>query len=110
MTVQQLTHELTKTLPTVYGIQSELSVSIIPHGFEIKYAAMYEAPMLTIAMLKQLSTLFNTDNIDVNNYAMGGCDTCDWGSSYGNTIQIRGVSDDVLAAVSQLSGKNLYRE
>lgn len=110
MTTQDFKNVLTQALPDNGDRHVELRVSPRADGFEIRYGTMYKAPPLTIAALKRLSELFNTDNIDVNNYAMGGCDTCDWGSEYGHTIQVRGVSADVLAAVSQLDGKNLYKE
>jgi hypothetical protein len=42
-----------------------------------------------------LSELFGTDNIDVDDYAYGGCDTCDYGSNYGHEIAIREATKNV---------------
>jgi hypothetical protein len=58
------------------------------NSFEIKYGRMYNSPGINFATLKKLSDMFGTDKIDVDNYSSGGCDTCDWGSDYGHTIQI----------------------
>ena len=60
------------------------------HGVEIVYTNSSEAPELTFEMLKSLSDYFGTVEIDVDNSINepGYCDTCDWGSRYGYSIQI----------------------
>jgi hypothetical protein len=62
---------------------------------KIEYGCMYEAPLLNFSVLKKLSELFGTDNIDVDDYAYGGCDTCDYGSNYGHEIAIREATKNV---------------
>jgi len=57
-------------------------------GLEITYGKMYESPELSFSILKQLSELFGTNEIDVDDYSYGGCETCDYGSDYGHTIQV----------------------
>jgi hypothetical protein len=57
-------------------------------GFELSYSSMYESPVINFARLKALSDLFGTEAIDVDDYANAGCETCDWGSDYGHTIQV----------------------
>ena len=57
-------------------------------GFEIKYGAMYGRPELNLPTLMKLVELFGTEKIDVNDYAIGGCETCDYGSDYGHTITV----------------------
>lgn len=67
----------------------------MPDGFEIEYGQMYGAPSLSFKELKAVSELFGTDDIDVDNYRQEGCETCDWGSDYGHTIQVRGATQNV---------------
>lgn len=57
----------------------KLFASKIDNGYQIEYGAMYEAPPLNFNTLKQLSDLFGTTNIDVDDYSNGGCESCDWG-------------------------------
>jgi hypothetical protein len=57
-------------------------------GLEITYGRMYESPELSFSILKQLSELFGTDEIDVDDYSYSGCESCDYGSDYGHTIQV----------------------
>lgn len=64
-------------------------------GFSFKYGRMYSAPELSFKTLKQLSDHFGTEEIDVDNYSQGGCDTCDYGSDYGHTIQIYNPTKNV---------------
>lgn len=66
----------------------EISIRELDNGIEIDYHQMYGAPSLSFAMLKKLSEFFGTDHIDVDNYSRGGCETCDFGSAYGHTIQV----------------------
>lgn len=74
------------------------------NDFQIKYGQMYEAPILNFGTLKELSELFGTDNIDVDDYSYRGCDTCDYGSDYGHEIQVRNPTKtlEVLDYVGKL--------
>lgn len=61
---------------------------------EIKLECMYEAPCLNLEVLRQLADFFETDNInDDDKFSYGGCETCDYGSSYGYTLSIRPMKD-----------------
>lgn len=73
---------------------------------EITYGQMYYPPELNFSTLKELSEVFGTDKIDVDNYAECGCDSCDYGSDYGHTIQIYNPTKNVEEA-KELFGKNL---
>lgn len=56
----------------------------------IKLEAMYSPPGLSFAHMKRLSEYFGTDNInDDDRFSESGCETCDYGSSYGFTLTIR---------------------
>lgn len=56
--------------------------------YEIVYGNMYSSPQLSFAKLVKLSELFGTQKIDVDDYAVAGCESCDFGSDYGHSIQI----------------------
>lgn len=66
-------------------------------GFEVEFWEMYERPQITFDKLKQISEAFSTDLIDLSDgRSYGGCDTCDYGSSYGVTITVRVPKIDQL--------------
>lgn len=97
----------------ILGNGDKLEVSVVNRingsGFQLKYGQMYEKPGLTFDTLFRLAELFGTRDIDVDDYAIGGCDTCDYGSNYGHEIQILNPTkwiEELKACV----GKNLYVE
>jgi hypothetical protein len=61
----------------------------------LRLADMYGSPNLTAAQLMELVELFGTKDIDVDGYSQSGCETCDWGSSYGHDIIIRNPTKNV---------------
>lgn len=72
---------------------SDLSIKYIKDTdkellFEV--TAMYDKPFkASFKALKEFSSLFNTDNIDVyEDISYSGCETCDHGSSYGYAIRV----------------------
>jgi hypothetical protein len=66
----------------------ELTIYKIREGIELDFSKMYDAPTLSLSMLKALGEFFGTEKIDVDNYSEGGCETCDHGSAYGHKIQV----------------------
>ncbi len=76
-------------LPNDYYSDPYIQVTEIKNGFELKVGAQYHSPEINFKTLFQLSELFGTQDIDVDDYANSGCESCDWGSDYGHTIQIR---------------------
>lgn len=57
---------------------------------KVTISCMYEAPSPTLDVLMQLAEFFGTKNInDDDRFANGGCETCDYGSSYGYTLTVR---------------------
>lgn len=84
-------------------------INKISEGYEISYGMMYDPPQLGFSQLMELSKLFGTEDINVDNYSVGGCESCDYGSDYGHTIQITNVTlnEDELG---RLVGQNLYEE
>ena len=68
----------------------EIEVSIKNGTVDIRISKMYEAPGLSFSHLKRLSEFFDTDNInDDERFSNGGCETCDYGSSYGFVLTVR---------------------
>lgn len=64
----------------------------IDGGIELDYGQMYECPPLSFDTLKQLGEFFGTEDINVDEYNMAGCDTCDFGSHYAHQIQVRSIT------------------
>lgn len=61
----------------------------------LRLAAEYESPELNVAQIMALVELFGTKDIDVDGYSQSGCETCDFGSSYGHDIIIRNPTKNV---------------
>lgn len=50
---------------------------------------MYEAPGLSFMQIQALAKFFDTLNVETESeFSNGGCDTCDYGSSYGFKIRV----------------------
>ena len=59
----------------------------------ITLASEYGPPGLSFSQLKKLSKFFGTENInDDDRFSEVGCETCDYGSSYGFTLTIREIT------------------
>lgn len=69
----------------------------IDGGFEIQLRKMYDGNLQgpTLDRLMKMAEYFGTTSIDVDNYAQRGCETCDWGSSYGLDLQVRGATKNI---------------
>lgn len=74
---------------------ADISVSKIENGLVVRVSQMYEFVNLTFAILKQISEHYGTDEIDVDDYARSGCDTCDYGSSYTHTVTIEKITKNL---------------
>lgn len=77
-----------------------------PKYYNIKIGKMYSSPVINFSVLKKLSEMFGTEEIDVDDYAYKGCDTCDHGSEYGHEIQIYGPTK-LIEELEQCIGKDL---
>jgi len=75
------------------GWEGEKSVNIDSNKSDevkITFDCMYEQPNLNLDVLMNLADFFGTKNInDDNRFSIGGCETCDYGSSYGFTLTVR---------------------
>jgi hypothetical protein len=50
---------------------------------------MYEYVTMNLSHLTKVAKLFGTENINDDRYAYGGCETCDYGSSYEIRLHIK---------------------
>lgn len=67
-----------------------LSICKYDTAWDIDMGNMYEAPGLSLSQLIELSKFFGTENIKSGTgYSQGGCETCDYGSSYSITLEVR---------------------
>jgi len=72
----------------------DISVRARKDLVDITLEQMYNHPSLNFSKLKKLSAFFETDNInDDDRFSERGCETCDYGSSYGFTLTIRKDED-----------------
>jgi len=108
-----------KALPREYDLTeydthtvAVLKVRVIRDGYELYYGhdGVY-APPLNFSHLKRLSELFVTEDINVNDNNVAGCNTCDLGWASGNDIQLRQVTQhaEQLAVMAKF-GKDLYKK
>lgn len=91
-------------------LDCSLSLNKRHNGYEIEVGQMYEYVGLNFAKLMKLSELFGTQEIDVDNYAQEGCESCDWGSSYTHTIQVLHPTKSLEALEELPTNKNLIGE
>lgn len=101
-----LKDELISIFPSCDTLKIESGVRKYGQCYDITIGAMYEPPVLNFGILKSLSEMFGTDEINVDDYSQAGCETCDYGSEYGHTIEIRRPTLR-LAELAALSGTSL---
>ncbi len=85
--------EIAADIRALFGEDDQEAVTIdfptLPAGrIEIKWSRMYEAPTLGYETLRKIAEHFGTEKVDVDDHSQGGCETCDYGSSYGHIISI----------------------
>jgi hypothetical protein len=71
---------------------TELMVEVAtntPESVRIKISAMYDAPPMNTQLLFPMCEFFETKHInDVDRWDKEGCETCNWGSSYGFELEV----------------------
>ena len=81
--------EILEKLNELWPISTKKEIEIYLDHIDITLSSMYEPPGLQFKQLLELSKFFNTDKIDdADRFAESGCETCDYGSSYGFTLRI----------------------
>lgn len=85
---------MNKELKNIFGNEGDLSVKVNEDrsAVLIDWGKMYSHPELSFTILKNLSEFFGTDNIKAEQYSFAGCETCDYGSSYGHEITVSKIT------------------
>ena len=85
-----------------YDITRLLEHPKLGYGFEIDFTEMHEPPEVSIFdFMKEISEHYGTNDIDIDEISERGCDTCDYGSRYGFTIQVYSAKQNVPDIVKQ---------
>jgi len=67
----------------------EIILNSVKNGYDLEVTRMYEYVDFSFDILMKLSELFGTKNINVEHFSESGCETCDFGSRYEITFNIR---------------------
>ena len=69
----------------------DLSISISSGAdyINLRVSQMYEFVPFSYSILKKIEAATGCEDIDVDQYANGGCETCDYGSSYEVTFTLK---------------------
>ena len=90
MTSEEIKKKVTEAFDST-GYISDLQVEVIgepPKEYWVTVSSMYEYISLNLKILKALAKIFKTEDFGVNNWASGGCETCDYGSKYTHEFTI----------------------
>lgn len=75
-----------------YSEPSEFKFSPNTRKLVVEYEAMYDRPTITFDFLESLSEAFKTKYINIEDgHSNRGCETCDFGSSYGVVITLKNI-------------------
>lgn len=87
-TQEEILEKINELWPKSYT-SIKRDIKIYSDHIDITLSSMYKPPGLTFKQLLELSKFFETDKIDdANHFDNPGCETCDYGSSYGFTLRI----------------------
>lgn len=71
-----------------------------PTSVDVFVTEMYEAPRLDVGIygvMRAVSEHFGTNAIDIDDYHVGGCETCDYGSAYGHVLHVKNTTKNCNA-------------
>ncbi len=92
-TDEELVAEFRKVWPHNERSYGEISIEVelnMENHIRVELSSMYDPPGLTFAQLMLLSEAFGTKQIDAGDKRESlGCETCDYGSSYGFVVDIK---------------------
>lgn len=100
---QHETKEIISRIQSIYDAENEKNycrgwepdgcIAVLkntPQLVEIEIRCMYEAQSPNYGVLKQIAEFFETENVnDDDAFSDSGCESCDYGSSYGYTLRVR---------------------
>lgn len=84
--IKQTNEEIKDYLETLFPDANKIVITRNGSGWNIEMSRMYEYLNLPLMRLIDLSEFFGSKNINDSRYSFGGCETCDYGSSY--TIEL----------------------
>lgn len=61
---------------------TEVEITETTNAVTVRVSQMYGYVPLTLGVLLKLAKVFGTDKFEQSQYSSGGCETCDYGSSY----------------------------
>lgn len=71
-------------------VNIDVNLAIDNKGYQITLEQMYKHINISFDKLEQISQIFATKLIDISNeWSRGGCESCDYGSSYTAILDIR---------------------
>lgn len=71
------------------GDHFDMTFTKVPEGYDLTLKKMYGYVEVRFKHLAALAAFFGTREVNDSRYANGGCETCDYGSSYEVTFHIR---------------------
>lgn len=81
--------QLKEKVHEIFDDAENVEVRLYDDRIEIDISAMYESPGRDLPKLIRLSEIVNTKEInDQSSFGHGGCDSCDYGSKYGVTLEM----------------------
>ena len=92
--IKHTNEEIVKKLHEIFTLENINSPKIEVLRNDTKLVSvtisqMYEYIQYNLKQLLQMSEFFGTQNINDSRYSSPGCDTCDYGSSYEVTFDIK---------------------
>lgn len=71
----------------------EATIQVVAHsnGCNVSVKRSYDFVEVNFSKLMKIAKFFNTQSVDVDEWSKDGCPTCDWGSSYTKSFQIREI-------------------
>lgn len=69
--------------------KKSIEIIKVDNGFRITTGQIYNSISINLSKLMELVEFFGTKDIDIDQYSRKGCPTCDFGSEYGHTIDIK---------------------
>lgn len=93
-----------ETLKSIFDDQGMYSRHLVvtisdkkPDFFCLTISNMYEYIKITFDHLQQVSDFFGTKNINfLRTEEVYGCETCDYGSEYSITLEVKGATKNVI--------------
>lgn len=94
MTEKEIKEELKSILPN-----GHLTIQRRDNELTIEYSDMYSRPALDFKTQMKLYKLFESDQIVIDGYDVGGCDTCGYGGNHAHQISISEIPISIIESI-----------